>query len=163
MVLLVSQINAIVPCMFLDVRTKATVEEGIVTREGLEGRLVVSYTPGNGTKYDLMFTELSGFSELTKDLMGVPEKCWLVTVLNHDPRPSIILSDSGQFLHWTYVQEKLGLREPDAVVVTELIGHITGRPYATSEEVLHALKAASSEDSDPPESDKIAEEAKPGA
>ena len=123
----------------LDVRTLPTVEAGIKCKEEKGTCKFVSYCPGNGTKYDLMFTDLTSFSESTKDLMGVPEKGWLVTVLNQDPRPSALISDNGQLLHWTYVGEKLGFRTPDAIVVTELIGHITGRSYITGEEVMNEL------------------------
>jgi hypothetical protein len=52
----------------------------------------------------------------------------------------MLVSDNGQLLHWSYVGEKLGFRTPDAIVVTELIGHITGRPYITGEEVISELE-----------------------
>ena len=141
--------------MILDVRTKATVEEGIKVREELEGRLFISYAPGNGTAYHLLFTKLNGFCESVTDLIGVGPKCWLVTVLNQEPRPSVLISDNGQLLHWSYVGEKLELRTPDAVVVAELIGHITGRPYITGDEVMSALaeELVSSEQLPKPEED----------
>jgi len=116
-----------------------TVESGIKRKEVSGACTFVSYCPGNGTKYDLMFTELTSFSDGAKDLMGVSEKCWLVTSLNQEPRPSALITNNGQLLHWAYVGEKLGLRTPDAVVVAELIGHITGRPYITGEEVMSDL------------------------
>jgi hypothetical protein len=126
--------------MILDVRTKATVEEGIIARQELEGRLFIAYAPGNGTQYLLLFTKLDGFGEKVTDLLGIGSKCWMVTVLNQEPRPSAFITDNGQLLHWSYVGEKLGFRTPDAVVVAELIGHITGRPYLTGEEVMSALE-----------------------
>lgn len=126
--------------MILETRTKATVEEGIKLREELEGRLFVSYTPGNGTIYHLLLTKLNGFCELVTDLIGIGPKCWLVTLLNQEPRPSALISDNGQLLHWSYVGEKLNLRTPDAVVVAELIGHLTGRPYITGEEVMSDIE-----------------------
>lgn len=126
--------------MILDVRTKATVEEGIVVRQELEGRLFIAYAPGNGTQYLLLFTKLDGFGDQVTDLLGIGPKCWMVTVLNQEPRPSALITDNGQLLHWSYVGEKLGFRTPDAVVVAELIGQITGRPYLTGEEVMSALE-----------------------
>jgi hypothetical protein len=126
--------------MSIEVRTKATVEEGIKVREELEGRLFISYAPGNGTAYHLLFTKLNGFCESITDLIGVGPKCWLVTLLNQEPRLSALISDNGQLLHWSYVGEKLNLETPDAVVVAELIGHITGRPYITGEEVMSEIE-----------------------
>lgn len=125
--------------MILDIRTKATVEEGIRVRQEMEGRLFVSYEPGNGTRYLLLLTKLDGFSESVTELIGVGPKCWSVTLLNREPHPLVFISDNGQLLHWSYVSEKLGLRIPDAVVVAELIGHLTGRPYITGEEVMKSL------------------------
>lgn len=138
-ILRASQINERVFCMILNVRTKKTVKEGIRVQEEFEGRLFVSYEPGNGTRYILLFTKLDGFSEGVGDLIGVGPKCWVVTYLNRDPRPSALISDNGQLLHWSYVGKKLQLRTPDAVVVAELIGHITGRPYITGDEVMSFL------------------------
>jgi hypothetical protein len=133
--------------MSIEVRTKATVEEGVVARQELEGRLFITYDPGNGSRYLLLFTSLTGLDERNLDLIGVGPKCWLVTLLNYDPRPSALISDNGQHLNWTYVREKMGrnerghhvLGEPDAIVVTELIGHLTGRSYVTSEEILKVV------------------------
>lgn len=157
--------------MSIEVRTKATVEEGIIARQEIEGRLFLSYAPGNGSVYLLLFTSLTGLDERNSDLIGIGPKCWLVTLLNYDPRPSALISDNGQHLNWTYVREKMGrnergrhvLGEPDAIVVTELIGHITGRPYVTSEEILKVVADSEERRKRAPTSRDLAEEEQSGA
>ena len=124
--------------MNLEVRTKSTVEEGITHREDLDvGRTFISYAPGNGSQYNLLFTNVTSFGPGARDLLGI-RAGWLVTLTNADPRPSILISETKEKLYWGYILTHLGrsIGKADAVVLAELIGYFTGRPYVTSEEIL---------------------------
>lgn len=60
----------------------------------------------------------------------------LVTLMNWQARPSIVVrTDMQQVLAWNYVAEKLNgshnnVTMSDAIVLTELIGHVVKRPVA---------------------------------
>jgi hypothetical protein len=121
--------------MNLDIRTKKTVAEGITHHiahachdgQPLATMHELEYCPGNGTRYHLAFATLEG------------EDCdccssWLVTNLN-SLRSMLVQKNPEQLLHFNYVQEKLGCGLADAVCLAEIIGHITGRPYVSSEEL----------------------------
>ena len=118
--------------MNLDIRTKKTVEDGIV---GGIVRLIsapvrlVSYSPGNGTKYDLIFTNITGMA-CVGDQGG-----WLVTWINSYDLKAMVVTDHGGLLHWQYVMDKMRVSISDAVCLAEIIGHCTGRTYITCEEV----------------------------
>lgn len=127
------------PRMPFEVRTKETIEEGIRNRETTQGTEVLVYAPGNGSSYVVTFMSLSSFSQAVKDYFGfgLDGKGWLVTRVGYPPMPSMIVIDNpGALLHWTYVQEKLGVGPADAIVLAELIGFVTGRGYLSCEEVL---------------------------
>ena len=120
--------------MNLDTRTKKTVEAGII-REIWPGSLTrnpvhcLSYEPGNGTLYCLIFTNITGVDDVG-DQGG-----WLVTWINSHYLKAMVVTDNKGLLHWRYVMEKMRASISDAVCLAEIIGHCTGRTYITCEEV----------------------------
>jgi hypothetical protein len=124
--------------MRLDVRTKKTIEEGIQLREEVGGSTFLLFAPGNGTIYLVLIQKLSDCSPKLKDRLGLRDgDGWLVTHMGGVPMTSMVVIDNqGGLLHWEYVREKLQVSAADAVVLAELIGHVTGREYIPSEEFL---------------------------
>ena len=125
--------------MNLDLRTKKTVKESIVSDEYYNSQFpqmadtsvrYVRYEPGNGTCYRLMFVKISS-SNLAE--IG-PSGGWLVTYLNS--MKSMIVTNCKAMLHYSYVQEKLDVGISDAVCLAEIIAHFTGRTCVSCEEML---------------------------
>lgn len=130
--------------MNLDVRTKTTIEEGIKLREDRGDSTFLLYAPGNGTKYAVLIQRSSLYSPELKDRLGlgVDGDGWIATYLNGLPMVSMVVADhQGELLHWKYVREKLKVSEADAVVLAELLGHVTGRTYIPSEEFLRSTNS----------------------
>lgn len=125
--------------MFLDVRTKKTIDEGIQLREEHGESIFILYAPGNGTMYTVLIQKLDACSPTLKDRMGlgIDGGGWVVTHMGGVPMMSMIVIDNqGGLLHPEYVQEKLKVSLADSVVLAELIGHVVGREYIPSEEYL---------------------------
>ncbi|MCK9567478.1 hypothetical protein M0R72_00850 [Candidatus Pacearchaeota archaeon] len=116
--------------MNLDIRTLPTIDAGI-TEFRKEDREVmfVSYSPQNGTLYNLIFTDIKGSDEVGE------QGGWLVTWINSHDLKAMVVTDNGGFLAWQYVMEKMRASISDAVCLAEIIGHCTGREYDTCEEV----------------------------
>ena len=94
----------------------------------------VDYQPGNGTRYRFIVVTLA------EGLHWKDGPSYLVVDLNSGR--SCVLAADG-LLHFRYVEEKLKLDSlSDAVVVAELLGHLTGRPVVSCEE--YAAEAAQS-------------------
>lgn len=117
--------------MRYDLRTKPSVPDGITFDQSVENVRLVEYQPGNGTRYQLAFTQLSALSG-APNLLGCQEACWVVSYLNQER--CAILAPAG-FLHFTYVAQKFGCGASDAIVLAELIGFILGRAAVPCEEV----------------------------
>ena len=58
--------------MILDLRTKPTVQDGIVLQEK-NGSQIIVYEPGNGTRYTLVITPITsfGFTFKARDALGL--------------------------------------------------------------------------------------------
>jgi hypothetical protein len=124
--------------MPLELRTKESVRAGVQNESSYGQTTIVEYVPGNGSLYLMSFTDLSEFSPLAKDRLGLGESGSgvLVSYLNQTPIRTMVVIDGKQLLHWQYVQEKLSLHIADAVVLAELIGLLSERPFITCEEFL---------------------------
>lgn len=128
-----------------ELRTKETVQDGIIDfkfgDDGGRGQSLVRYVeyePGNGTKYRLLFTNISGVKlEEVKERRGV-RSGWVVT--NLSSMRSIIVTDTNEPLHFNYVTEQFKCGLADGICLAEIIGHCTQRSYYTSEEALHQLQ-----------------------
>lgn len=83
------------------------------------GSTFYDYQPGNGTRYALLFTYLTGGPGT-----DIEPGSNLVTDLNSGR--SSLFAPSG-FLAPGYVSEKLGMSEADGAVVAEFIGHVMKR------------------------------------
>lgn len=120
-----------------DIRTEKTVEAGIVrdTATG-NGVQLVEYIPGNGTRYVILITPLSGFNEEEKGVLGVGTQTasYLITWVNRDCRSMKIGGLPNRFLFHGYVSEKLTTSIADGVVLAELLGHLLGIKHQTCEE-----------------------------
>jgi hypothetical protein len=125
--------------MPLDLRTKESIRAGVQNESSYGQTTIVEYVPGNGSLYLMSFTDLSKFSPLSKDRLGLGEdgSGVLVSYLNQVPiRTMVVIDNKNQLLHWRYVQEKLSLHIADAIVLAELIGLLSERPFVTCEEFL---------------------------
>jgi len=127
-----------------ELRNKPTVADGIVYHKSNHGEPgphseLVEYQPGNGTRYLLLITSVRTI-EGAEAKLGLQYNSVIVTDMLHSR--TMVLAPEG-FLHWQYVKEKMELRSiPDAVVLAELLGHITGREAISSEEASRELQSA---------------------
>ena len=97
--------------------------EGVnMVRDDESGAMMVSYCPGNGSKYKLLFQKLP---EVICSAMGAPEGAWQVTDLNHTLRYMVVAE--GNHAHLNYVTEKLEGSTSSAVKVqTAMINVMVG-------------------------------------
>jgi len=116
-------------------RTVATVARGIridTHWAGGQQVRVVSYEPGNGTRYTLIFARGGEMLENTREHLGLPEE-WVSIVWLYEGK-GIVLAENDGFLHWSYVREKLHCSVPTAVVLAEVFAFVLGRSAMTCEE-----------------------------
>lgn len=104
----------------MTVRTKPTVKAGISKdSRWTGGARFIQYEPGNGTRYDVLFTKMPGSRKhLYRDFI-------VASFLNHR-KPSFLLPPWEGVLHWRYFSEKTGFGEADAKALTELVAHVAG-------------------------------------
>jgi len=123
-----------------DIRTKSTVEEGIVldSLDSFHKVRIVEYQPGNGTRYMLVITrvaEPASSSELRNALgTGDQRDTYLVAKVNGGFGTAMLVGGVHHLLHYSSVQEKLGVGLSDAVVLAELIGNLLNLKHVTCEE-----------------------------
>lgn len=84
-----------------------------------DGRQVVDYQPGNGSRYMLVLTRLEGEESRAVGCAGAP--CIVIGLVNFEPNRCMIASHVPYYL---YVADKLNLREPDAKAVAELLAKV---------------------------------------
>lgn len=122
-------------------RTK-TIEEGIRwIRDNhdparlFSRQVVLEYQPGNGSRYVVSFTQVPGGAE---DGLGCFPGSFVVSLVDGacDGR-CCVLAPAG-YLAPSYVAEKMRLPldryEGDVLVLTELFGHILGRPTPSAQD-----------------------------
>lgn len=88
---------------------------------------VVEYQPGDGTRYELVFSDVGGGCCGSANAV-------LVTVVNFPRSPSMLVERDHGFLSPTYVAEKMGVSAPSAITLAEVIAHFTGREAYSPEE-----------------------------
>jgi hypothetical protein len=127
-----------------ELRVKPSVESGLVCDELEENVRVVSYEPGNGTRYVLVISQMGSTStwasgtaphispKALTNALGVPAGSWLVWCNNYNR--ALALAADSDVVHYSYVREKLGCCIIDAVVLGELIGHLLGIRHVTVDE-----------------------------
>lgn len=100
-----------------EVRTKATVAQGITEPyfRSHWSRFIV-YCPGNGTRYELLFTAL--------DDLQVPgaEQGFTLVTWKRTPEPWVAYPFKRMKTpHWSRIVEKLNAGIPDAIALSEVI------------------------------------------
>jgi len=123
--------------MYLDLRTKKSIQEGIQWREQKEdGSEVVCYCPGDGTRYVLVIMSLAWLSEASREKLGVGVQGHpLMITLASDPgNARSFATYRGSFVHYDYIQEKLGTTLASSVTLAEFIGWlIDGKAWSCDE------------------------------
>ena len=117
--------------MKLDLRTKPTVQAGIVLLDK-----VVVYEPGNGTRYTMLITEVSkfGFSDTARDALGLGTMSGgFVVAWPHLPYQTLIYT-AGSYLAPNWMRNKVGCTLADAVVLCELLAYLTDCQAMSCEE-----------------------------
>lgn len=97
------------------------------------------YCPGNGTRYIVMVADISGFGVALEILGRGGKRCFQVSLLNGGHGKTMTCG-SDDFLHFSYVQDKLGVNKVDAVVLAELIGYVCGIDAVSCEQYLSTLR-----------------------
>lgn len=130
-----------------DIRTKTTVQEGIVLDQetGYPYTRVVEYQPGNGTRYVLVITRVATPTSCkeVRNVLGTGDErdTFLVAKLNAGQGTAMLVGGIDHFLHYGLVQEKLRVGISDAVVLAELLGNLLNLPHFTREQ-FEALEEA---------------------
>lgn len=111
-------------------RTKKSVVDSIVSDNpkgscNVPVRQVIA-EPGNGMRYSLVFTDLRESEDERKE--------WLVTWINSANLNSMVVTDNGGLLHFSYVEEQMRVNLSDAICLAEIIGYCTGREFITCEQ-----------------------------
>jgi hypothetical protein len=88
---------------------------------------VVEYCPGDGTRYELVFTRLGNTVSGARDSM-------LVTLTSFRGCPSMLVEIDNGFLAPHYVAEKMDIHNASAVTLAEIIAHYTRRDAYTPDE-----------------------------
>lgn len=117
----------------MDLRTKPSVEAGIVFKSESDGFTFVDYQPGNGTRYCVTLMSTDEFDPPVCERMGWESGSVVATLFSEKPYKSMMLAPTG-FLHWSYVEEKLGVGESDAKVLAELFGYFLRREVVPCDE-----------------------------
>jgi len=115
-----------------EIRTKASIDDGIIMRESHGDVELMVYEPGNGTRYTLVFSRLIDHEEC--GTVGWQDCSTIVTLWPGTIRSAamVVADEPGNMLHWRYVAEKLRLGFPDAVAVAEILGHHLGRSFVSA-------------------------------
>lgn len=109
--------------LLAEMRTEPDVTSGVLT-DSRDGRArAVEYRPRRGTRYSLVLTDLGG-------MPGAPDGV-LVWVAGLG---SMVLPSGGGPVRHGRVQDSLRCSVTDAVVIAELLGHLTGRGATSAEE-----------------------------
>lgn len=111
-----------------------SIQESIVGKSGRPSSRVIDYCPGNGTRYLLVISDLGGIEKWGLDLLGRTGRCYLVSWMNGGVSGRCMTVGSSDFLHYSYVREKLGCSEVDAVVLAEAIAHFCGLTAVSCEQ-----------------------------
>ena len=122
-----------------DIRTKATVRDGIVLDRLMEGETrVVEYQPGNGSRYVLVITKVARPTSTSKlrGALGTGDErdTYLVAKINAGHGAAMLVGGVDHFLHYGTVAEKLKVGLSDGVVLAELLGGLLGLRHLTCAE-----------------------------
>lgn len=77
----------------------------------------LTWSPGNGTKYDVLVT----LTDFDHTFMGHAPGTFVCTISGYPKSTVLCVSANEGFLHYTWVMEHTGLNEPDASCVTTML------------------------------------------
>jgi len=117
----------------MDLRTKTTVEEGIVLDETSDIGRVIEYQPGNGTRYLVLIQHLDCLSSKAHERIGCSADSILITTLTDPSNQRAVVAGASGLLHWSRL-ERLFPSVSDQIVVAEMVGHVMGLDHVTCEE-----------------------------
>lgn len=118
--------SAVEARMRSELRTKASVNDGIFSDEVDGDVRLVEYQPGNGTRYVFILTSLED-KETAARMTGHGGRP--VLVYCHNYRRGFITQHAGKDpVHYNQVRKEFGCSIIDAVVLAELLGELLDRP-----------------------------------
>lgn len=123
--------------MEYSLRTKPIKDSITKHINGAGGVLFVESQPGNGTRYQFVLVPLR--DPAVAEAIGAVADSYLVTKVNG--RTGVMTVGGGNFIHYSYVAEKLGTGLSDSVVIAELLGYLLGIRHVTCEEFLNDIGA----------------------
>jgi len=110
----------------MELRSKPIAEAITKDRDLQGGSRFIEYCPGDGTRYELVFTPVGDAPSGTSDSV-------LVTLVNFSHSPSMLVERGHGFLAVQFVEEKLGIRGASAITLTEIIARFTDRDALSPE------------------------------
>ena len=97
-------------------RTK-TLPDSVKSRTQCGNTTVINYQPGNGSRYTLHLM----------DLRAMEDGGYTVALMTEGHGTCMTVMPGAGYLSAGYVAEKLKVGKADAVVLAEVIAHLTGR------------------------------------
>ena len=114
--------------MYLNLREKETIEEGIQWREqNDDGSEVVCYCPGDGTRYVVIVSPIR-FPDETLKQMGLSRE-WenvLITLASDPGNARSLLTHRGAFIAYDWLKPKLDVTLASAITLSEFVGWLIG-------------------------------------
>lgn len=117
----------------MELRTKATVQDGFVEWGCCEGTEFVIYEPGNGTRYCLLIQYTGRFSSGSRDALGLGTGHGYIVAFPNSFYRTLTYT-AGSYLAPIWLHEKTGCTLADAVVLCELLAYLTNCTAQTCEE-----------------------------
>jgi len=96
----------------------------------------LTWQPGNGTRYDIILTQLA------VDTYGQKAGTWMVVGPWTDRARVMFLTPDGGFLAYNYVGEKMGIGPHDASVVAMMVAPHIGREAITLDNLFEHYASA---------------------
>lgn len=117
-----------------DLRTKKSVEDGISLDKRQGNMRHVEYKPGNGRTYNILISHLCDLEENNiQRALGISDNSLLVYMLSMRGNFTV---DLDRPMDYKKVQQELNCSIIDAVVVSELVGHLYNLDYISSSDYL---------------------------
>ena len=117
-----------------DLRTKENVESGISLDKKQGNMRHVEYNPGNGRTYNLLISHLFDLEENSiQQALRIPDHSLLVYMLSMKGNFTVDLDKS---VDYKWVQQELNCSIIDAVVISELVGHLYNLEHISSQDYL---------------------------
>ena len=124
--------------MRFELRTRSSVQAGIITDEICGNVRFIKYQPGNKRVYKVIFTDLSCFSQEVSECLKADRQKWMIQVMDQG---CPFFTDSGSELLYYEVRSKLECSIFDAIVITELVGSILDCDFTSVDRFLQERSA----------------------